>query len=186
MIRREDVAVDPGPPDVALPERRPLHCARWGALTISLDEDTLTAIARKLVEAIPELEDLRVRVAPGELTATLSVRRFGVPLSARAALSQLRMKDGFLAFVLERVDALSFIPIPDALLAYVIEKAPAGLLTYYRQDRILVVNLNNAMPPGLDLTLDGAEFLDGEVRLRFGPGTLDLTEVLQDGPRSED
>ncbi len=177
-MRTETEAAVPPSPDVPAAERAPACSARWGALTISLDEKTLTSIARKLAEQIPELVDLRVHVAKDELAVTLVVRRFGVPLSARATLSQLRFKDGFLAFVLERVDALSFIPIPDAFVGYVVEKAPRGLLTFYREDRILVVNLNDWMPPGFDLTLDDAIFLDGEVRLQFGPGSFDLTEIL--------
>ena len=48
---------------------------------------------------------------------------------------------GFLAFVLDRVQALSFIPIPDQLLTYLVQKAPPGLLTWYGADRIMVVNL---------------------------------------------
>ena len=168
----------PPSPDVPAGEALPTHCARWGALTVTLDDKTLTAIARKLVQEIPELVDLRVHVEREELAVTVAVRRFGVPLSARATLSQLRLKDGFLAFVLERVDALSFIPIPDALIGYIVEKAPRGLLTFYKEDHILVVNLNDWMPPGLDLTLDDAIFLDGEVRLKFGPGYFDLTEIL--------
>ena len=57
------------------------------------------------------------------------------------------------AFVLDRVQALSFIPIPDQLLHYLVQKAPPGLLTYYAEDRIMVVNLNDWMPPGVDLSL---------------------------------
>ena len=177
-MKIESAPAAPPAPDVPGKELRPFHSARWGALTICLDEKTITAIARKLVERIPELVDLRAHVRKDELAVTVVVRRFGVPLSARASLSQLRFKDGFLAFMLESVDALSFIPIPDALVGYVIEKAPPGLLTFYKEDRILVVNLNDWMPPGLDLTLENSVFLDGEVRLQFGPGHLDLTDIL--------
>ena len=84
-----------------------------------------------------------------------------MPLSAQATLSQLRLKDGFLAFVLDRVQALSFIPIPDQLLTYLVERAPAGLLTWYRADRIMVVNLNDWMPPGIDLSLERTVFEEG-------------------------
>ena len=49
-------------------------------------------------------------------------------LSAKATLSQLRLKDGFLAFVLDKVQALSFIPIPDQLLSYVVQKAPCRVI----------------------------------------------------------
>ena len=81
---------------------------RWSGLALTFDERTLNALVRRLVDEIPDLQDLKVRVTPGELSATLVVHRFGVPLSARATLSQLRLKDGFLAFVLDRVQALSY------------------------------------------------------------------------------
>ena len=101
---------------------------RWSGLSLTFDERTLNALVLQLVERIPDLKDLKIEVSPGELSATIVVHRFGVPLSARATLSQLRLKDGFLAFVLEKVQALSFIPIPDQLLTYLVQKAPEGLL----------------------------------------------------------
>lgn len=177
--------MSPAPAAVAQPKNaasppHPPYTARWGAWTLSLDEKSLTAFARRFVDAIPELDDLAVHVAPGELSVTIVVRRFGIPLSARASLSQIRFKDGFLAFVLESVDALSFIPIPDAIIGYLVEKAPPGLLTYYKTDRILVANLSGWLPTDLDLTLDRAEFEKHEVKLFFSPGEFDLSRILRE------
>jgi hypothetical protein len=165
----------PDPPSV------PELTARWSAFSLSLDEKTLTVIARQAAESIPELDDVTVHVSPGELSVTLVVRRFGVPLSARASLSQIRFKDGFLAFVVESVDALSFIPIPDALIGLLVEKARPGLLTYYKADRILVVNANDWLPSGLEFALDRAEFGRGEVTFSLMPGRFDLSRILEEG-----
>jgi hypothetical protein len=159
---------------------------RWSGLSLTFDERTLNAIVHRLVDRIPDLQDLEVRVSPGELSATLVVHRFGVPLSARASLSQLRLKDGFLAFVLDRVQALSFIPIPDQLLVYLVHKAPPGLLTWYGNDRIMVVNLNDWMPPGIDLSLERTVFEEGALTLHLAAGSYDLTEVLGDGPAGDE
>jgi hypothetical protein len=152
---------------------------RWSGLSLTFDEKTLNALVHRLVERIDDLKDLRVEVSPGELAATLVVHRFGVPLSAKAILSQLRLKDGFLAFVLDKVQALSFIPIPDQLLSYLVAKAPPGLLTYYAQDRIMVVNLNDWTPPGVDLSLERTVFERGALTLHFAAGSYDLTQVLE-------
>jgi len=157
----------------------PPYTARWDPITLAIDEKTLTALARRVVDAIPEVDDLSVQVARDELSITIVVRRFGVPLSARASVSQVRFKDGFLAFVLDSVDALSFIPIPDAILGFLIEKAPPGLLTYDKTDRILVVNANAWLPSGFDLALDRAEFGRGKVKLFFARGQFDLTRILK-------
>ena len=154
-------------------------------ISVSFDERTLNALVHRLVERIPDLQDLRIRVTKGELAATLTVRRFGVPLSARASLSQLRLKDGFLAFVLDRVQALSFIPIPDQLLTYLVQKAPEGLLTWYRDDRIMVVNLNDWMPPGADFSLERTAFEEGQLTLHLAPGSYDLTEILEESEERE-
>ena len=131
-----------------------------------------------LAERIPEIEDLKVHVTSGELAVTAVIHRFGVPLSAKATLSQLRLKDGFLAFVLDKVQALSFIPIPDQLLSYLVQRAPRGLLTYYPDDRIMVVNLAPWMPPGIDLSLERTVFEEGALTLQFGDGSYDLAQVL--------
>ena len=138
----------------------------------------MNALVAQLVDRIPDLKDLKIQVSAGELAATLVVHRFGVPLSAKATLSQLRLKDGFLAFVLEKVQALSFIPIPDQLLTYLVQKAPKGLLTYYSDDRIMVVNLNDWMPPGVDLSLEKTIFQKGALTLQFASGSFDLSDLL--------
>jgi hypothetical protein len=153
---------------------------RWSGLSLTFDERTLNALVARLVERIEDLKDLRIEVSAGELAATLVVHRFGVPLSAKATLSQLRLKDGFLAFVLDKVQALSFIPIPDQLLSYLVAKAPAGLLTYYPQDRIMVVNLNDWMPPGVDLSLERTVFQQGALTLHFAAGSYNLTQLLEE------
>jgi len=153
---------------------------RWSGLSVTLDERTLNAIVHRLVDRIPDLEDLKLRVTAGELAAMVIVHRFGVPLSARATLSQLRLKDGFLAFVLDKVQALSFIPIPDQLLTYLVQKAPPGFLTWYRDDRIMVVNLNDWMPGGMDLSLERTEFTEGVLTLHFATGSFDITALLEE------
>src|SRR3984893_7453623 len=153
---------------------------RWSGLSLTFDEKTLNALVNRLVERIEDLKDLRVEVAPGELAATLVVHRFGVPLSAKASLSQLRLKDGFLAFVLDKIQALSFIPVPDQIVNYLVQKAPSGLLTFYPEDRIMVVNLNDWMPPGVDLSLERTVFEESELALHFAPGSYDLTDILGD------
>jgi hypothetical protein len=160
------------------PPDEPDFRVRWSGLSLTFDEKTLNAIVRVLVDRIPDLQDLKLRVTHGELSATLTVHRFGVPLSARASLTQLRLKDGFLAFVLDRVQALSFIPIPDQLITYLVQKAPPGLLTWYRDDRIMVVNLNDWVPAGVDLSLERTVFDTGALTLQFAPGSYDLTAAL--------
>ncbi|HTO75063.1 MAG TPA: hypothetical protein VMQ61_03220 [Thermoanaerobaculia bacterium] len=161
------------------------HRVTWSGLALTFSERTLNALVRGAVAEVPELNGLRIQVTPGELALTAVVHRFGVPLSAKATVSQLRLKDGFLAFVLDRVQALSFIPIPDQLLTYLVQKAPPGLLTYYREDRIMVVNLNDWMPPGVDLSLERTEFGTGELTLHFAPGSYDLAGLIERVGRAE-
>src|SRR6202521_1438151 len=160
--------------------------ACWSGLSLTLDERTLNALGHRLGDRIPELQDLKLEVSPGELSAPLVVHRFGVPVSAKASLSQLRLKDGFLAFVLDKVQALSFIPIPDQLVHYLVAKAPPGLLTYYPEDHIMVVNLNDWMPPGIDLSLERTLFEPGQLTLQFASGSYDLADFLSSRAGEDD
>jgi hypothetical protein len=163
-----------------LPESLNRHrpAVAWGPVTLTVDEESLTAILRRFSRDLPEIDDIFVRIASGELSVTIVVRRFGVRIPARARLSELRFREGFLAFVLESVDALSFIPIPDAVVARFVDRAPAGLLTFYPRDRILVLRLNDWIPAGLDVSFDRAEFVAREARFHFAPGRLDLAPML--------
>lgn len=164
---------------VPAPSEADAFQVRWSGLSVTFDERTLNALVHRLVDRIPDLQDLNVSLDNGELTASVTVRRYGVPLSARATLTQLRLKDGFLAFVLDKVQALAFIPVPDQLLGYLVQKAPAGLLTWYAEDRIMVVNLNDWMPPGVDLSLERTQFDPGALTLHFAPGSYDLADLLR-------
>jgi hypothetical protein len=166
-------------PERGVERRKNEYRVDWGRVTLTVGQTTVRALACRTLSMIPELSDIRVHASPGELAVTLTVRRYGVPLSVRVTLSQLRFKEGFLAFVLDRVEALSFVPVPDSLIAFLAERGPHGLLTYYRDDRIMVVNVNSWMPGGFDLSLDRAEFMDGEVAFHFGAGSYDLTDILQ-------
>jgi hypothetical protein len=157
---------------VPLPVEPEGYGIRWSGLALTFDEATLNALVARLVDRIPDLKDLRLEITNGEL------HRFGVPLSAKATLTQLRLKDGFIAFLLDKVQALSFIPIPDQLLSYLVQKAPPGLLTYYPADRILVLNLNDWMPPGMDLSLERTVFGERSMTMHFGSGSYDLTDLL--------
>ena len=169
---------DAAPASNAVPEPDDFR-VRWRGLALIFDEPTLNRLVARLTDRIPDLQDLRIHVVPGELSATVVLHRYGVALSAKATLSQLRLKDGFLAFVLDKVQALSFIPIPDQLLSYVVQKAPRGLLTYYPEDRIMVVNLAPWMPPGIDLSLERTVFEEGALTLEFGDGSLDMSPFLE-------
>ncbi|MEO8430136.1 MAG: hypothetical protein ABI592_01420 [Acidobacteriota bacterium] len=168
------------------PPAEPGYRIRWSGLSLIFDERTLNALVQRLVDRIPDLHDLRIAVTPGELAATVVVHRFGVALSAKATLSQIRLKDGFLAFVLDKVQALSFIPIPDHLLHYLVQKAPPGLLTYYPEDRIMVVNLNDWMPPGVDFSLERTIFERGQLTLQFAGGSWDLADFLRSSAVEDD
>ena len=152
--------------------------ARWDPVTVRLDAPTLTSIARKVAEGIPGISGVTVHLSPGEMAVSLTVKRYGVGLSARAILSKMRFRDGLLAFILERPQALSFLPVPESVVAALVERARPGLVTYYREDRILVVNLADWMPPGLDVALESVEILAGEAVFHFAPGSMDLTEIL--------
>ncbi len=183
LIVHPIAAAEPLLPPPSEPEA---HRVRWSGFSLTFDERTMNALIGRLVETVPDWKDLKVQISPGEMTATLAVSRFGIPLSARATLSQLRFKDGFLAFMLEKVQALSFIPIPDQLLTFLTQKAPPGLLTYYAQDRIMVVNVNDWVPRGVDLSLEATLFEKGALVLQFAGGSYDLSDLLDGFPEVEE
>lgn len=183
IVHPSAAAAEPLPPPPSEPDE---HRVRWSGFSLTIEEKTINALIGRLVGTIQDWKDLRVQIAPGEMTATLAVSRYGIPLSARATLSQLRLKDGFLAFMLEKVQALSFIPIPDQLLTYLTQKAPPGLLTYYPQDRIMVVNLSDWMPRGVDLSLEATVFKKEALTLQFAGGSYDLSDLLESFPEIEE
>ena len=139
-----------------------------------------------VLETMTPLEFLtfRERLESGSGFQSFQFRELEFLLGMRSSKALLRYPEGSSARKrLER--RLAEPSLWDAFLHYLVAKAPPGLLTYYPEDHIMVVNLNDWMPPGIDLSLERTLFEPGQLTLQFASGSYDLADFLR-SPAGED
>ncbi len=157
----------------------PSLSVRWEGLVVVLDTTTLNTVLRRAVRRVPEVRDIGVEAENGRLGLMIKLRKVvSVPL--RADVTSIRMKDGFLGFVLEHVKAFGFLPVPDALLRKIVEHLPEGLAWFYPGDRVFVVDLTSVLPPELSLQVREVICEGGEIRVVFGPSQFRLDRLMEE------
>jgi hypothetical protein len=78
---------------------------------------------------------------------------------------------------IDRVRALSVLPVPGGLLERLVEKAPAGLVAFDPATRLLEIDLGSWLPLP-ELSSEEAELRPGELILRLRGGAAELAQIL--------
>jgi hypothetical protein len=157
----------------------PALTVRWEGLVVAVDATTLNAIARKAIRDVPEVRDILIEPEDGRLGLTVRVKK-GIPVSFCGKIESLRFKDGFLGFTIADLRIFRVVPIPNWVLTKIVERQPEGRVSFYPQERIVVVNLNGVMPPELSVQVKDVVCENGEMRFVFGPSQYRLDRVIEE------
>lgn len=159
----------------------PSLSVRWDGLVVTIDATTLNTVVRRVLRRVEIIKEILIEPEDGKLGITVRVKK-GVSVPIRGHITSLRLKNGFLGFQIADLKALgiSFAPIWNSLLTYSVSKLPDGMAFYYREERIVVVNLTSMLPPELSLVIREAVFESGEIRLYFGPSHYRLDRLMEE------
>jgi hypothetical protein len=162
----------------------PSLSVRWEGLVVVIDATTLNTVVRRALRRVPEVDDVLVEPEEGRLSLTIWFKKgFRMPLRSRVA--NIRFRDGWLGFSLEKLTAFGFLPIPAWVIRRIVRHLPPGFAFFYRAGRVVVLNLTTLFPPELSLIVREVVFEPGEIRAIFGPSRyrLDrLFDVLEKDP----
>jgi hypothetical protein len=157
----------------------PALTVRWEGLVVAIDATTLNAIARKAARGVPEIKDILIEPEDGRLGLSVRIKK-GIPVAFRGHLESLRFKDGFLGFTIADLHVFGVVPIPNWVITRIVERQPEGRAFFYPEDRIVVVNLNDVLPPDLSVQVKDVVCENGEMRFVFGPSQYRLDRVIAD------
>ena len=153
---------------------------RWEGLVVVLDATTLNTALRKVMLRVPDVKGILVEPDDGRLGLTISLKKKRVRLPLRSHLGSIRLKDGFLGFQVEDLTVFGFLPIPNWLLRKIAARMPEGMVFFYPEGRIVVLNLNSFLPEELSVNIREVICENGEMRLVFGPSQYRLDRLIDD------
>lgn len=161
------------PPDL------PALTVRWEGLVVAIDATTLNAIARKAIRGVPEVRGILIEPEDGRLGLSVRIKK-GIPVAFRGHLESLRFKDGFLGFTIVDLHVFGVVPIPNWVITKIVARQPEGRASFYPEERIVVVNLNDVLPPELSVQVKEVVCENGEMRFVFGPSQNRLDRVIEE------
>lgn len=158
----------------------PSLSVRWQGLVIGIDANTLNTLVRHATRSVAEIDSILIEPDEGRLGLTVrAIGWMGLRVTLRSHLTAFRFKEGFLGFRIDDLSAFGFLTIPHRLIRKAVEKQPPGRAFYYPDSRILVLNLNEVIPPELSVQVEDVRFENGEIRVYFGESVYRLDRIMQ-------
>lgn len=165
-----------------LPRRQLLS---WAGFTVSLDLDLLEHwLNRDVVSKTDAVSSLRIAVESDTVLLEADLQAKGFPAHFTARLRELRLYRRFVGCVVEGVSGPLGVPIPLSLVAHFIGQIPGSILRLEPDDRLLLVDLREILPPLLDVhvrdvrgTGRSAELLLGHGSFAIPPDANPLPEI---------
>ena len=162
------------PPTVDVPSLS----VRWEGLVVVIDEQTINTFLHRATRRVPEVSDILVEADGGVLSLTIKVKKL-VRFPLRSRVTSIRFRDGWLGFALEELRVFGFLPIPPWVVKRIVDRQPPGFAYFYRDERVVVLNLTTVLPPELSLEVREVRCENGEIRVAFGPSHLRLDRLVE-------
>ena len=162
------------PPTVDVPSLS----VRWEGLVVVIDEQTINTVLHRVTRRVPEVSDILVEADGGVLSLTIKVKKL-VRFPLRSRVTSIRFRDGWLGFALEELKVFGFLPIPPWVVKRIVDRQPPGFAYFYRDERVVVLNLTTVLPPELSLEVREVRCENGEIRVAFGPSHLRLDRLVE-------
>jgi len=156
----------------------PSLSVRWEGLVVVIDEQTINTVLHRVTRRVPEVSDILVEADRGILSLTIKVKK-GVRFPLRSRVTSIRFRDGWLGFGLEELKVFGFLPIPPWIVRRIVSRLPSGLAFFYPDERVVVLNLSDVLPPELSLEVREVRCESGEIRVSFGPSRLRLDRLVE-------
>ncbi len=158
----------------------PILSVRWEGLVVIVDATTLNTAVRKVMQRVPDVQDVHIEPENGRLGLTLTLARKPIPVPLRSHLTSIRLKDGFLGFHVDELVAFGCVPIPSWLLKRIVNRQPRGAALFYPDSRVVVIDLNTFLPEELTLNVRDVICENSEVKFVFGPSRYRLDKLIDE------
>jgi hypothetical protein len=155
---------------------------RWDGLHLVLDLPAVQRHLNNLLASGPRIRDLCLHGAGDAIGAEATVVWKGMPARVGLELAEIRLRHRHLGFRMRRLRALGAVPVPRFAVALGLRSLDSPLLRVLPGDGIVVIDLRQWLPPGLDLRIVTVQATSRSLHVWFGPGRLE--DLPRDARRS--
>jgi len=150
----------------------PRSLARWDGLHLVLD---LVLVEEHLVQAladVQQIEGIALAAAGDALDISATVKWKGVRSRVAMEFAELRLRHRHLGFRMRRLRVYGGLPVPRAAVEAILDGINNEIITVFRGQGIVVVDLRRWLPSELDLKIVTVQATDSSLHLWFGAGGL--------------
>jgi len=145
----------------------------WDGFSVRCDLDLLERLAnRELPRRVAALREVRIGGDGSSIEIVARLAWQGLPAQLSVELTELRVYRRFLGCRVESVRGPLGLPVPVGVVAAVLRRAVPRLVRLDPADRVLLVDLREWVPPGVELGVTAANVSGRVLELRLAPGSL--------------
>lgn len=157
----------------------PVPLVRWDGLHLVIDLEHVERLVRRWLEGTPHLREISLVGAGDGLEIGASVVWKGVTTRVAAQLAEIRLRHRHLGFRLRRLRVLGGVPLPRGAVEMVLASVENELVTVFRGQGIVVVDLGRWLPPEVSITVITVQATRARVHVWLAPGYLESLPTAQ-------
>jgi hypothetical protein len=150
----------------------PRTLARWDGLHLVLDLVLVEEHLVRLLAGVDRIDGLALSAAGDAVDVSGTVKWKGVRSRVAVELAEIRLRHRHLGFRMRKLRVYGGVPVPRAAVEAILDGIDSDLITVYRGQGIVVVDLRRWLPPELDLKIVTVQATEGSIHLWFGAGGL--------------
>jgi len=145
---------------------------RWDGLHLVVDLRTVELHLDRLLRGTGKVSQLNLegRDDTVRVLATLSWK--GMSSRVSVDLSEIRLRQRYLGFRMRRITVLGGLRVPRRAIEAAIRDVDSKRVTVFAGEGIVVIDLRDTLPAGLDLKVLTVQATDRSLHLWFGAGSL--------------
>jgi hypothetical protein len=150
----------------------PRSLARWDGLHLVLDLVLVEEHLVRLLADVEQIEGLALSAAGDALDVSATVKWKGVRSRVAVEIAELRLRHRHLGFRMRKLRVYGGVPVPRAAVEAILDGIDNELVTVFRGQGILVLDLRRWLPSELDLKIVTVQATESSLHLWFGAGGL--------------
>lgn len=147
----------------------------WDQIELLVRGERIVELAHERIESgsVP-VEELVMRFGNGELVIE-GKARVGIGVPFRLVVRRIEAAGHVMRIFLEDLSAFGFLPVPRMLLQFAESRMPIeDGVSLSSSNLTIQIAIDRFLPPYVDLILEEARIVAGGVKLRLGPGGVDV------------
>jgi hypothetical protein len=126
----------------------------------------------RLLDGVQRIDGIALSAADDALDVSATVRWKGVRSRVAVELAEIRLRHRHLGFRMRKLRVYGGVPVPRAAVEAILDGIDNDLITVFRGQGIVVVDLRRWLPPELDLKIVTVQATGSSLHLWFGAGGL--------------